>query len=74
MCATDNLTEGQKRFIIAAVMLSQSSEHVAKAAFALPGQEERRKKKKSQEKKLKSINTSTSSLLNLAFSGSVDNS
>lgn len=78
MCAVDNLTWGQKRFIITAAMLSQHPEHVARAASALPSQEEWRKKRKKFGgfffKKRKSINTSTSSLLNLALSGSIDNS
>lgn len=48
--------------------IQNSPVHVAKAASAssLPSQEE--------EKKKESINTSTSSLLNLALSGSIDNS
>lgn len=40
MCAVDNLTWGQKRFIITAAMLSQHPERVARAASALPSQEE----------------------------------
>lgn len=40
MCAVDNLTWGQKRCVITAAMLSQHLEHVAKAASALPSQEE----------------------------------
>lgn len=54
-------------------MPSQHLEHVANAASALPSQEEGRKKSIFLKKR-KSINTSTSSLLNLALSGSTDNS
>lgn len=73
VCAVDNLTWGQKRYIITAAMLSQQLKHVAKAASVLPSQE-KWKKKVFFFKKRKSINTSTSSVLNLALSGSTNNS
>lgn len=82
VCAAENSKWGQKRFLFAAAMLPQLPKHVAKAVsthYLVRSEEDKKKEKvpkkeKEKKKNHESINTSTSSLLNLALSGSTDNS